>query len=249
MATNKTGKIELVKNADRWQLAAPVAARADQSAVGDLIRSISDAKMQAVKSAGSKPDPKLGLASPEISVKIQDAAGAHELAISADKSGKRYARSSDQPMIFTVASDLPTALCKGASDLRTKDIFDMDSWTANHVDATAPEAHVVLDKPKDQWTGSDSKKAPDQSAISDLLDKLKAIRADSFPTGGTPAKYGLDKPVLKAQVTWGEKKQQETVEFGMAGDKAYARRAGEPTIYQVPADKLKDAREAVSKLK
>lgn len=250
---NKSGKIELVKNADNWELAAPASGRLDQAAVNDLIRGISDAKMQGAESTPSKDDPKvnakLGLASPEITVKAQDASGAHELAISAEEDGKRYARSSDQPVVFVVASDLATALSKSAADLRNKDLFEMDSWTASHLDAATPEAHVVLDKPKDQWTGSDPKKVPDGVAVGDLLEKLKAIRADSFPAPAAASKFGLDQPVLKVQVTWGEKKQQETVEFGMAGSKAYARRLGDPAVCEIAADKLTDARDAVNKLK
>jgi len=246
---NKSGKMELVKKADTWEPAAPASGRLDQAAVTDLIRSVSDAKMQAVEDPDVKAGAKFGLSSPEITVKVQDASGAHELAISAEKDGKRYARSSDQPLIFSVAAELPTALSKPAADLRNKDLFEMDSWTASHLEATTPEAHIVLDKPKDQWTGSDPKKAPDGVAVGDLLEKLKAIRADSFPAPATASKFGLDRPVLKVQVTWGEKKQQETVEFGMAGSKAYARRLGDPAVCEIAADKLQEARNAVNKLK
>jgi hypothetical protein len=248
--TNKSGKLELVKSADRWQLAAPVQGRADQSAVEDLLRSVADAKLQSAEGQEAKAtEAKFGLGSPEIMLKVQDASGTHELSISADRSGQRYARSSEQSMVFTVASDLVTALSKPAADLRNKDIFDFESWTANSIAATTPEAHLLLTKEKDEWKGADPKKAPDAGAVSDLLDKLKAIRAEAFPPPGPAAKYGLDRPVLRVQLTWGEKKQQETLELGMAGKKAYARRAGEPAIYEVSADKLKEARDAANKLK
>lgn len=250
---NKSGKFELAKVEDQWQLASPVKARADQSAVNDLLRQVADAKMQAVeaddtgKAAGQEA--KLGLNSPEIVFKVQDSAGLHELRVSAEKSGKRYARSAARPTLFTVASELATQLGKPHSDLRNKDIFDMDTWTVSHLEASLPEGRLVLDKESGNWKGSDPKKAPDSSAVSDALEKLKALRANSFPPLASPAKYGFDKPVLRVHVVWGEKKRKETVEVGQAGDKAYARREGEPAVYEVATDALKSAREALNKLK
>ncbi len=247
---SKSGKLELAKAEDRWQLAAPVQARADQFAVNDLLRQAAEARMQALESENAAaPDSKFGLGSPEIVFRVQDAKGSHELRISKEKNGKRYARSSDQPLIFTVSSDLATQLTKPLPDLRNKDVFDMDTWTASHIEATTPEARVVLDKDGGQWKGADPKKAPEQSAVSDLLEKLKAIRATSFPPAGPAAKYGLDKPVLRAHLVWGEKKQKETVEIGQVGDKAYARRQAEPAVYEVSNETLKAAREALNKLK
>ncbi len=243
---NKSGKYELAKADDRWHIVAPLKARADAAAVNDLLRQAADAKMQAVESEDTAQSAKLGLAAPEITLRVQDPSGTHELRVSADKSGKRYARSSDQKAIFTVSSELATQLGKSAADLRNKDIFDMDTWTTTQVEATTPEGRVTLAKDGGNWKGSDPKKVPDSSAVTDMLEKLKALRATAFPAAG---RYGLDKPILRAHVAWGEKKLKETVVAGQSGNKAYAQREGEPAVYEVAPDALAAAREAVNKLK
>ena len=125
----------------------------------------------------------------------------------------------------------------------------MDTWTASQVEATTPEGRVALNKEGGNWKGRDPKKPPEASAVSDLLDKLKALRATAFPAPGPPAKYGLDKPALRVHVVWSEKKLKETVLVGQADKKAYAQREGEPAIYEVATEALTAAREAVNKLK
>ncbi len=247
---NKSGKFELAKVEDHWQLAAPVKARADQSAVNDLLRQAADAKMQTLEAEdASGQEAKFGLNAPEITFKVQDSAGLHELKLSAEKSGKRYARSATGPALFTVGSELATQLGKPYADLRNKDVFDMDTWITSGLEATTPEGRIALSKEGEKWKGNDPKKLPESSAVSDALEKLKALRATSFPPLAPASKYGLDKPVLRVQVAWGEKKKEETVEVGQAGDKAYARREGEPAVYEVSTEALKSARDAVNKLK
>jgi hypothetical protein len=248
---NKSGKFELAKSEDRWQIEAPVQARADQVAASDLLRNAADARMQAIEAEEASPQEiaKFRLDKPEVVFQVQDPAGTHELRVSAEKDGKRHAKSSDQAGIFTVSSDLATQLGKALADIRNKDVFDMDTWLASRVEAVTPEARVALDKQGEQWKGSDPKKTINASDVADMLDKLKAIRASSYPAAAPPVTYGLDKPVLKVQAVWGDKKLKESVEVGQAGDKAYARRQGDPAIYEVPADSVKSAREAINKLK
>lgn len=250
---NKSGKFELVKSEDRWRILAsgmPAGgARADQFPVNDLLRQAADARMQSVEADDGSQLAKFGLNAPEIVVRIQDQKGTHELKLSKEKDSKRYATSSDAPAIFTVTSTLAGDLSKAPADLRSKEVFDMDTWTANQLDVTTPEARVVLNKDASDWKAADPKKKVEQSAASDALEKLKAIKATSFPAAGPPSKFGLDKPVLRVTITWGEKKQKETVLVAQAGNKAYAQRESDPAIYEVGAEALAAAREAVNKLK
>ena len=247
---NKSGKLELAKVKDQWRLTTPVAARADQFAVNDLLRQVADAKMQTVEAEdGTGEQRRFGLASPEIIFRVQDSSGEHELHVSAEKLGTLYSSSSGRPTLFTVEARLATQLAKDYSELRSKDVFDMDTWSVSHLQATTPEGDLVLDKEDEQWKGSGSNKAPKSSDVTDLLSKLKALQATAFPPAATPARYGLDQPVLRIHAVWGEKKLKETAEIGQAGDKAYARREREPEVYEVEAEALKSAREAVNKLK
>ena len=247
---NKSGKLELAKVRGNWRLMAPVEARADQFAANDLLRQVADAKMQAVEAEdGTGKQRRFGLASPEIIFRVQDSSGEHELHVSGEKSGTRYARSPGRATLFTVESRLATQLGKDYSELRNKDVFDMDTWSVSHLEATTPEGRLVLDKEDEQWKGSGSNKAPEASDVTDLLSKLKALQATSFLGAAGPANYGLDQPVLRVHAVWADKRLEETVEVGQAGDKAYARREEEPAIYEVEAEALKSAREAVNKLK
>ena len=101
------------------------------------------------------------------------------------------------------------------------------------------------------------------SARGKLLYKLAQLVSDNAEELATIDTMDMGKPIretlrwdlpavidcLEYYAGWADKRLEETVEVGQAGDKAYARREEEPAIYEVEAEALKSAREAVNKLK
>jgi hypothetical protein len=81
----------------------------------------------------------------------------------------------------------------------------------------------------------------DQVTIDDLLQKLVAIRAESFVDA--KAKTGLDKPALVVSASYDEGKF-ERVRFGQVGEAAFGLRDGEAGIAKIAAGSMGAAMQA-----
>lgn len=77
--------------------------------------------------------------------------------------------------------------------------------------------------------------------MDDLLNKLVAIKAESFVAAGT--RSGLDKPALVVSVSYDEGKF-ERVRFGTVGDNAYGRRDGEDLVAKIDVNSMQAAMQA-----
>jgi hypothetical protein len=74
--------------------------------------------------------------------------------------------------------------------------------------------------------------------MDDLLNKLVAIRAESFVSGTT--RTGLDKPALVVSASYGEGKF-ERVRFGAVGDNAYGKRDDEASVARIDQMSMRGA--------
>jgi len=81
----------------------------------------------------------------------------------------------------------------------------------------------------------------DQTAMDDLLNKLVAIKAESFAEG-TP-KTGLDKPALVVSASFDDGKF-ERVRFGQVGDNAFGMRDGEAGVAKIESMSMRAAMQA-----
>ena len=78
----------------------------------------------------------------------------------------------------------------------------------------------------------------DQAAMDDLLNKLIAIKAESWADAKT--KTGLDKPALVVSASYDEGKF-ERVRFGQVGDNAYGAREGEAGVVKINTPSMRGA--------
>ena len=78
----------------------------------------------------------------------------------------------------------------------------------------------------------------DQAAMDDLLNKLAAIKAESFVDAKT--KTGIDKPALVVSASYDEGKF-ERVRFGQVGEAAFGLRDGEVSIAKIDANSMRAA--------
>lgn len=77
--------------------------------------------------------------------------------------------------------------------------------------------------------------------MDDLLNKLVAMRAESFVAANT--RTGLDQPALVVSVSYDEGKF-ERVRFGAVADNAYGRRDGEELVAKIDTNSMKAAMQA-----
>jgi hypothetical protein len=251
-----SGTIAFSKSGAEWRLTAPVAARAEYSAVEGVIGRLESARMSAIVASGETTDLKpYGLDKPTAVVHV--ATGSARATIAFGKTtddNKVYARDLSRPLVFTVDKYVLDDINKPAAEFRRKDLFEFRPFTATRVEIERDGRRYVFEKTKGK-DGAETWKqtAPaardvDQSKMESALSAFANLRAQAFvdSTRGT----GLDHPVVTVTVNFGdgEQKKRERVRFGRAGQDAYGLPEGEPGAAKLTASDLDNALKALDEL-
>lgn len=229
--------IEFGKNSqNEWTIVKPQPLRADSAAVDNLVSKLRDAKMDL-----TNPDPdaaKKFAGAPKIaSVTVTDNTGNQTLEVHQDKDKNYFAKSSAVEGTYKIASDVGDALNKTLDDFRNKKVFDF-----GFSDPTAVEVNgTSYTKSGDKWMSNG--KTMDNSAVQNLIDKLRDLSATKFPpTGG-------GQQVMTISVTSNSGKRVEKVTITKQGDRYFAQREGEPSIYELDAKSVQDLQSAAGNIK
>ena len=125
--------IELGRNKDEWQILKPKPLRADSFQVSELIRKLTDARMDLSSSDTKDAASAFTHSTPLATAKVTDESGTQELQVRKGHEDKTqagqsnntyYAKSSVVEGIYKISSDLGQALDKGLEDFRNKKLFD-----------------------------------------------------------------------------------------------------------------------------
>jgi Domain of unknown function (DUF4340) len=248
-----------VRPAGEWQIAAPVQARADFSAIEGVVSRLSGLQMKSILDAPD-PDPKkYGLDKPAATVKFGSGSSQATLALGGPAAeGTIYARDLSRPAVFTVESTVLEDLKKDPAEYRQKDLFDARSFNANRVEIVrAGQTHVfekIRTKNKegqdeDKWRqASPQARELDQASFDALLSALTGMRATGFVDAAAAAK-ALAAPELAVTVKFDDGKKEERVTLAKSGTDAFGSRAGEPGAAKVDASAIDAAVKALQELK
>jgi hypothetical protein len=229
--------VEFGKNAqNEWQLVKPRPLRADSSAVEGLVGKLKDAKMDLT---AVEPDVAKGFAGGTkiATATVTDAGGTQTLEVRKDKDKNYYAKSSAVEGVYKVASDVGDGLDKGLDDFRNKKVFDFGFSDPSFVEAKGKG----YSKDKDKWESAG--KPMDNSSVQNLIDKLRDLAAAKF------ADKGGGTPVFDARVITNNGKRIEKVTISKLGDKYFAQRENEPSIYELDAKAVEDLQKAADDVK
>lgn len=231
--------IQFGKNSQsEWTIVQPQHYRADNFAVEELLRKLSEAKMDLAATPADAEKAQHGFASgtPVASIKLVDSSGTQTFEV--HKSGDDYfGKSSVVNGVYKLDADLGKQAQKPLEDFRNKKIFDF---------GFSDPTRVEIQGKTFTKSGSDWKldgKTMDSAGVQALIDQLRELAATSFATEGfttTNATIG---------VVSNEGKRTEKVEFSKTADGYLARRGSEQELYQVDAKALNDILEAASKIK
>ena len=229
--------VEFGKNSsNEWQILKPVPLRADSSQVDALVGKLKDAKMDL-----ANPDAdaaKKFAAAPKIATAtVSDSSGTQTFELHKTTDKTYYAKSSAVEGIYKVPSDIGDALDKGRDDFRSKKLFDFGFSDPTKLEVKG----VPYTKSGDKWKSGD--KTMDNSSVQGLIDKLRDFSATKF------AETGGSKQVFDATVTSNNDKRVEKVTVTMQGDRFFAQREGEPSIYEVDTAAVAGLQQAVLDLK
>jgi hypothetical protein len=233
-----------------WRLSSPVAARADFSPTDGLIGRLATAQMSSIVLEGTDPTPAqlrtYGLDSPQLTASIGSGSSMATLALGAAKDDASiYARDLSRPIIFTVDASLLTDLRKDPVDLRVKDIFEFNAFSAMTLDVTHGATTAAFAKSTTAPAGADAAAMPswtrtrptagdvNQTALTDLLNALSSLRADQFVSQVPGAGDTVE---VTVQFGTPDAAREERATLRRSGGTSYAIRPGEPGAAVIAAE-------------
>ncbi len=224
----KKQDIEFGRNKDSWQIVKPKPLRADDSKVAELIRKLSDAKMDLNVSDEDqkKAAAAFGTGTVVATAKITDASGTQELQVRKSKDDY-YAKSSAVDGVYKVESDLGTALDKSVDDFRNKKLFDLGFNDPEKIELRDGPKAYFLTKGGADWFSGDGKKV-DAIGAEGFVEKVRDLAASKFLDTVFAAAGAIE---LTATSNGG--KSVEKVLIAKDGDHYVAKRDGEPALYQL----------------
>ena len=240
---SKKGDIEFGKNnQNEWQIVKPQPYRADNFQVEELLRKLTEAKMDLTGTAedAKKQATAFSTGDPPETVTVTDAAGTQTLEVRKNKDDY-YAKSSVVPGIYKVSSDLGKGVGKTLEDFRNKKIFDFGFSDPTKIEVRQGTTDKIFVR-----TGTDWKlngKTMDAGSVQGLIDKLRDLAATKFVTSG----------FTTADITFGvtsnDAKRIEKASFAKTADGYVAQRENEPSLYQLDAKTVNDILEAANAIK
>jgi Domain of unknown function (DUF4340) len=258
--------VSLAKTGDKWMIDAPVAARANATAVEDILGEMKNIRASQF-SDFAKDMPATGLQHPLVTVTalVEDQPSTPattaasqpaavktpvtlELGYYTDLTDKKnvYASLGGSAEVFTVSSDTFNKLNRELKDLRDPAITpapvaDATAISIHHLDAAATD----LVKQDGKWTLTGPAIPPlpgDPTAVNDLLSNIRDLRAIKFvDNAGDLQSIGLDPPQTRIELTLPAQSQHEVILLGKpqnAEAVTPVMRQGEPTVYLVQTPEI-----------
>ena len=240
------------RNKDEWQIVKPKPLRADGTQVDELVRALTDAKMELPASDNGSPndqnsnDPKkmaavFASATAVATAKLTAESGTQELQVRKHKDDY-YAKSSAVEGIYKVPSTLGQALDKNLEDFRNKKLFDFGSDDPNKIEIRDGSKTYFLTRSGDDWWSGSAKKM-DAATVQELIDKIRDLSATKFVDSGFNA------PLIDVTVTSNDGKRIEKVAISKAGDNYIAQRENEPALYQLDSKAVDDLTKSAGDVK
>jgi hypothetical protein len=239
----KKDDIEFGRNKDAWQIVKPKPLRADGQQVEELVRSLTDARMDL---SGADQDAKkraaaFAAATPVATAKVTAESGTQELQVRKNKDDY-YAKSSVVEGVYKVSSSLGKGLDKGLEDFRNKKLFDFGFSDPNKIEIHDGTKSYFLTKGGDDWWNGSGKKLDAGSAQS-VVDKIRDLSASKFVDSRFAA------PAIELTVTSNDGKRVEKVQISKHDAGYIARREGDASLYELDAPAITELEKAAEEMK
>ena len=220
-----------------WQTVKPLAGRADNAQVGDLVTKLGGAKMDLSGTADDLKKAQTNFAAGTLvaTAKIVDPSGAQSLEVRKNKE-TYFARSTSLTGAYKVDADLGTSLTKGAEEYRNKKLYDFAFSDLTRIEVMQGSVMTTYLRTGTDWKKNG--KVVDADKIQALIDKLRDVAATKLDTGTAGA------PVASFTVYSNDGKRREKVTFS----KDAAEREGDSTLYRLDAATVSDLQKAASRL-
>jgi hypothetical protein len=237
------GAVTLVRESDKWRIAAPEALPADQVEVGSLLFKLQSLRAQGFLSEDATGIPRF-LARPEVKVTLTDADGARTvlLAPSPERRGgavMAYAAIAGRGPVVLVDGKALDELGRSLTQLRDRTLLGgLEPKDIKRLQLTTGGQSVVLERAGEgEWRVIEPAKGPAKSTkVEDLVYTLRGLKWKDLvaPTGQEPARYGLDKPSLELRLFRADGTELAGVLVGKSdAEQVYVKTRTAPAIYAV----------------
>lgn len=239
----KNQDIEFGRSKDEWQILKPEPLRADDTQVGDLVRTLANARMNlnGPDASGSVADSGFAHAAPVASATMTDASGTQKLEIRKNKD-IYYAKSSVVDGAYKIDATLGQAVDKDLDDFRNKKVFDFGFADPDKIEMHAGSKAYFLTKGGNDWWSGDGKKMDPDSADS-FVSQLRDLNASKF------VETGFSAPTIALTITSDKGKHVEKVSIAKAEGNYIAKRENDPTLYQISASAIDELEKSADSLK
>jgi uncharacterized protein DUF4340 len=235
------GSITLVRENDKWKIAAPQALPADQVEAGAVLTKLQNLRAQGFLSEDAALIPKF-LARPEVKVTVTDASGAKTLLLapSPEKRGGQamaYGAIAGTGPVVLVDGPALKDFARSVSDLRDRTLLSgLEPKDVKRMQVMAGGQTTTLERTGEtDWRMMEPAKGAAKSGkVDDLLYTLRGLKWKDVvaPGGEEPAKYGLDKPSVEVRLFRADGTEIATVLFGkQEAERLYLKTKNAPPIY------------------
>lgn len=236
------GDVVLEKKGDAWEVTKPVVAKANQANVKQLLENMKELKAKELISATPSDDQKKEfLFDKDKAVRIVAQKGADtKLDASFGKSGGRgqMAMVEGKPGIYTVSGYSSYLYAREVKGWRDTEIFKFDDANASQVSIVNKSGTLSFTK-GEKWAGTFKDKPIadfDEEKVKDAVRAFKALNAEDFGDGKSPADTGLDNPEATLTVNLKDNAGKYVLRIGKTstGTSRYAQKDGDATIFVIP---------------
>jgi hypothetical protein len=233
--------IEFGRNKEQWQIVKPGPFRADGFQVDELLRNLSDAKMDLTANDDEKKAAAaFSSGTPVAAAKVTDASGTQGLQLRKNKDDY-YAKSSVVEGVYKVASGIGSGVDKGLDDFRNKKLFEFGYADPEKIELDDGPKNYSLSRSGEDWSLSGAKM--DASSVRTLVGKLRDLMASKFPESG------FTKTVFDITVTSNDGKRTERVLIAKNGERYVAKRENEPSLYELNSSDVTELQKSAAEIK
>lgn len=202
--TDHDRKIELVRGADnRWQLKSPVADRADQNLIDQVMTNLEILRKEDVltgKDVGKGKLAEYGLQAPRERLLITAHGGHQTEALFGNDtviSGNNYLQLTGLPDVFVVGDELKKLLGKDVNAWRDHRVTDLAATDVNRLVLKDAAGEIELQKDGEHWKlVKPLAYRADDAKVNDTISQITNLTVSSFVTDdkADAASYGLAEP-------------------------------------------------------
>jgi hypothetical protein len=247
------GKMALALQDGQWRITAPLAARADETAVSELLWKARDLRAREFVAEEAPRLGAYGLDAPRVRVSIweREAKEPRTLLLAPGRGPDRAyaavaAPGTRAPAVVTVDAKALEELARSVTDLRDRSLAaPFDTRDVARITIARSGQTLVLDRTgeaEDAWALAAPRKGKARGGrVSELVWTLRGLRWRELVAedGWDPARYGLD--AAAAMVTLADKSGKPLLALAVGkreGERTYVRVPGQPALYAIDTKSL-----------